>query len=339
MDAITLLKEDHRAVEKLFKRFEKAGDRAYVEKREVVDRIIEELSKHAAVEEMLFYPVTRATVPETDDVVLESIEEHHVVKWLLHELETLEPQAENFDAKVTVLIENVRHHVKEEEEEYFPQVREELGRKALGELGDAMEEAKATAPTHPHPRSPSAPPANVLVGNTAGLVDRVHDTVSGIVQGGLAAVGDVIDRVRGTQRPKPAPVGNSVTRKAADDVRSTTNEALDRAIAAVKDAKVTGEATAKQAVAAVTDTADAARTGAKRTLTSVERNAEATRATAERAATRTADAAKDGVKATKTTAKQAVTTTRNTARSGAKATAGTAKRTAKRTTKQTAQAS
>ncbi|MEZ5179447.1 MAG: hemerythrin domain-containing protein [Acidimicrobiales bacterium] len=62
MDAITLLKDDHKSVEKLFRRFEKAGDRAYVEKREVVDRIIEELSIHAAIEEQIFYPVTRETV-------------------------------------------------------------------------------------------------------------------------------------------------------------------------------------------------------------------------------------------------------------------------------------
>ncbi len=135
MDAITLLKDDHHTVEALFKRFEKAGDRAYTQKRELVDRIIEELSKHAAVEEQLFYPVTRATVPGTDDVVLESIEEHHIVKWELAELEKLDPHDERFDAKVTVLIENVRHHVKEEETEYFPKVRDELGRRALAELG------------------------------------------------------------------------------------------------------------------------------------------------------------------------------------------------------------
>ncbi len=87
MDAITLLKDDHRSVEKLFKRFEDAGDRAFVEKRKVVDRIIEELSVHAAVEEQLFYPVTRATVPAVEDVALESLEEHHIVKWVLSELE------------------------------------------------------------------------------------------------------------------------------------------------------------------------------------------------------------------------------------------------------------
>ena len=70
MDAITLLRNDHKTVEQLFKRFEQAGDRAHVEKRQIVDRIIEELSVHAAIEEQVFYPVARATVPDTEDVAL-----------------------------------------------------------------------------------------------------------------------------------------------------------------------------------------------------------------------------------------------------------------------------
>ena len=62
MDAISMLKDDHKTVEQLFKRFEKAGDRAHVEKRDIVDRIIETLSMHAAIEEQLFYPSARTTV-------------------------------------------------------------------------------------------------------------------------------------------------------------------------------------------------------------------------------------------------------------------------------------
>ena len=120
MDAITMLKEDHQAVERLFKRFEKAGDRAFAEKRRLADQIIESLSKHAVIEEQVFYPVARATVPGTEDVVLESLEEHHIVKWVLSELDGMDPADERFDAKMTVLIENVRHHVKEEEQDFFP---------------------------------------------------------------------------------------------------------------------------------------------------------------------------------------------------------------------------
>jgi hemerythrin superfamily protein len=152
MDAISMLKDDHRTVEALFKRFEKAGDRAFALKRKLVDKMVEELSRHAAVEEQLFYPETRATVPGIDDIVLESIEEHHIVKWVLSELEHMDPRDEAFEAKVTVLIENVRHHVKEEEGDYFPKVRGALGRKALGDLGEAMAAAKVRAPVRPHPR-------------------------------------------------------------------------------------------------------------------------------------------------------------------------------------------
>ncbi len=297
MDAITMLREDHQTVEKLFKRFEQAGERAYVEKRDLVDRIIEELSKHAAVEEQLFYPVTRATVPETDDVVLESIEEHHVVKWLLSELETMDPHDERFDAKVTVLIENVRHHVEEEEGEYFPKVREELGRKALGELGEAMADAKAVAPLHPHPRAPSTLPGNVVMGPVVGVVDRVTDTVSGLAQGGVAAISDLIDRVFGTKLGGSSPTGSSTARKTATSLRSTTGQALDNAIEAVQQAKDLGEDTAARTSTTARKTAQAAKTGAKRTVGS----------------------ARKGARNTVTTAKQATTTTARTAQRTAKA--------------------
>ena len=76
MDAITLLRNDHKTVEKLFKRLKRRGDGALVEKRQIVDRIVEELSIHATIEEQLFYPVGRATVPGTEDIALESLEEH-----------------------------------------------------------------------------------------------------------------------------------------------------------------------------------------------------------------------------------------------------------------------
>ena len=190
MDAITLLKQDHKDVEKLFKRFEKAGDKAYTTKRAIVDSIIEDLSMHAAIEEQLFYPVTRATVPETEDIALESLEEHHIVKWVLNELDSMSPEDERFDAKVTVLIEAVRRHVEEEEESYFPKVRDALGRKALNDLGDALVAAKKTAPTRPHPDAPDVPPGNIVAGVASGIADRVSDSISGVAQGSVSAAGE-----------------------------------------------------------------------------------------------------------------------------------------------------
>jgi hemerythrin superfamily protein len=170
-DAIVLLKNDHKAVEKLFKQFEKLGDDAKKTKRDVVDKIIEELSTHAAIEEQHFYPTIREKAPDLEDDVLEGLEEHHVVKWTLSELETLAPDAERFDAKVTVLIESVRHHVEEEEGEMFPKVREAMGRKDLQALGETMEKAKAISPKRPHPKAPDTPPGNLVAGPTAAAID------------------------------------------------------------------------------------------------------------------------------------------------------------------------
>ncbi|MER6513518.1 hemerythrin domain-containing protein [Nonomuraea sp. NPDC001636] len=149
MDAIVLLKEDHKTVEKLFKEFEKAGQDAHKTKQKIVAQVIEELTAHTYIEEKIFYPAARSGVPDTTDHVLESVEEHHVVVWMLSELKDLDPADERYDAKMTVLMENVRHHVEEEEKEWFPQVRESMGRNRLQELGEQMAKAKAEAPRDP----------------------------------------------------------------------------------------------------------------------------------------------------------------------------------------------
>jgi hemerythrin superfamily protein len=181
MDAITLLKQDHKVVEKLFKQFEKTTQPA--QQRKLAMQVIEELSVHAAIEEMVFYPAIRDRVPDAEDTVLESLEEHHIVKWVLSELEDMKPDHERFKAKMTVLIESVRHHVEEEESELFPQVRKEIKRKALAELGDALEKAKKTAPTRPHPRAPDTPPGNLVAGPSAGVVDKAKTKVKEKVGG------------------------------------------------------------------------------------------------------------------------------------------------------------
>ena len=164
MDAVTLLRNDHKTVEALFKKFEKAGPNAHKTKQDLVEKIIEELSIHAAIEEQVLYPAAREAVPDASDEVLESLEEHHIVKWVLSELDGMDPTDERFTAKVTVLIENVRHHVQEEEGELFPELRKAMKRKELEELAQALEAAKKAAPTHPHPRVPDTPPGNVIAG-------------------------------------------------------------------------------------------------------------------------------------------------------------------------------
>ena len=148
-DAIVLLKDDHKQIRKLFKDFENAGETAYAAKGKLVDRIIELLTVHTYLENEVMYPRVRELLPELEDDVLESYEEHHVADVLVVELAAMKPDAERFTAKTTVLIENVRHHIEEEEDEWFPKVREGLGRTVLQQIGAEMQEARKTAPKRP----------------------------------------------------------------------------------------------------------------------------------------------------------------------------------------------
>ena len=175
MDAIALLKADHREVERLFKAFEKTGDRARTAKADLVKKIVRALSLHTYVEEHDLYPVVRADVAQASEYVLDSLEEHDVVARLCSELGRMRPDHERFDAKVRVLIETVRYHVKGEERELFPAVRDALGLARLRDLGARMERARHLAPTHSRRRAADTQPGNVLAGMVVGAVDKARD--------------------------------------------------------------------------------------------------------------------------------------------------------------------
>jgi len=148
-DAIVLLKNDHKEVRRLFAQFEKAGDNAEATKGQLVKKIIELLTVHTYLENEVMYPEVRKLLPDLEDDILESYEEHHVADILVSELAALNPGDERFDAKTTVLIESVRHHIEEEEQDWFPKVRTGLSRKQLQEMGAKMEKKRAKAPTSP----------------------------------------------------------------------------------------------------------------------------------------------------------------------------------------------
>jgi hemerythrin superfamily protein len=153
-DAIVLLKQDHKEIKKVFRDFQNAGEHATKRKGDLVAKMIELLTVHTYIENEVMYPEVRKLLPDLEDDVLESYEEHHVADVLVTELAALPPDAERFDAKTTVLIENVLHHIEEEEDEWFPKVRDGLGRKQLAEIGERMVAARVKAP-----RSPAQPSA------------------------------------------------------------------------------------------------------------------------------------------------------------------------------------
>jgi hemerythrin-like domain-containing protein len=148
-DAIVLLKADHKEVKGVFKQFQQAGEDATAKKGDLVKKMIELLTIHTYLENELIYPEVRRQLPDIEDDILESYEEHHVADVLCLELSTMSADHERFDAKTTVLIENVLHHIEEEEQEWFPQVRKGMSRKQLAELGERMLEMRKTAPRSP----------------------------------------------------------------------------------------------------------------------------------------------------------------------------------------------
>src|ERR1700737_2714795 len=136
MDAIELLKDDHKTVEKIFTAMESKDDR-----QRLFPELDRELSVHAEIEEKIFYPATKEAEP-TRDLVLESIEEHKQIKMVLADLEQTDKTTDVWGAALKVLKEDVMHHVGEEEHELFPKVRKVLSKQRLEALGTRMEQLK-----------------------------------------------------------------------------------------------------------------------------------------------------------------------------------------------------
>jgi hemerythrin superfamily protein len=190
-DAIAFLKSEHREVEDLFKKFEKLGDGAHKSREATVGKIIEALSKHAAIEEEILYPEIRERVDkggDDDDMVLEALEEHHVAKATLAEIERLPSEDERFKAKVTVLMESVRHHVDEEEDELFPKVRDMFSKSELDEMGARLKAARQTAPSRPHPMAPDEPPGNIIANTLTAPLDATVAVAGGAARAVRRAV-------------------------------------------------------------------------------------------------------------------------------------------------------
>ena len=141
MDAFELLKKDHEKVAGIFEKLETTTERGVKTREELFTQLKTELDVHAKVEEEIFYPAIREA-QETHDITLEAYEEHAVVKRLLAELDKLSKDDETWGAKLTVLRENVEHHVEEEEGEMFSGAKKVLGSEQIEELGARMEAAK-----------------------------------------------------------------------------------------------------------------------------------------------------------------------------------------------------
>ena len=144
MDALTLLKRDHDKVKGLLQELEPTTERAVKTRAELFARIKSELTVHEIIEEEIFYPTLKQH-PKAKDVVLEGYEEHNVVDTLMGELEALDVEDETWGPKAKVMIENIEHHIEEEEGEMFKTARSVFDKAELEELGSRMEARKVQA--------------------------------------------------------------------------------------------------------------------------------------------------------------------------------------------------
>jgi hemerythrin superfamily protein len=235
MDAITLILQDHREVDSLFSRYESlTGDGD--QKRDIVREIIRELSVHAAIEEQFLYPTMRSNLPNGAKLVEEALEEHKEAKEILNTLDNMTPEESGYDDRVRSLIQDVRHHVQEEEGGLLPKLRDAVSQERLDQLGEAMEAGKSLAPTRPHPMAPSTPPGNIVAGPAAAVVDRSRDRVRDAAA----------DRAPSPKRP----ARKRTTRKST--ARKTTTR------------KATGKRTTRKSTAARRRTTGRQRTAARR---------------------------------------------------------------------------
>jgi Hemerythrin HHE cation binding domain len=141
MNAFELLKKDHEKVSGIFEKLDSTTERGVKTREELFTQLKQELDIHAQIEEQIFYPAIKEA-KETHEITLEAFEEHAVVKQLLAELDELPKDDETWGAKLTVLKENVEHHVEEEEGEMFASAKKVLSSEQIEALGARMEVAK-----------------------------------------------------------------------------------------------------------------------------------------------------------------------------------------------------
>lgn len=139
-DALSLLREDHEKVKKAFREFEKLGDQAYSSKKKLAENICRDLEQHTKIEEEIFYPAFQRKTKGEKSLVNEAVVEHGTAKDMIRQIRKMDAKDELFSAKVKVLGEYVNHHIKEEEEEMFPQL--EKANIDLLALGEKMAERK-----------------------------------------------------------------------------------------------------------------------------------------------------------------------------------------------------
>lgn len=239
MNAFELLKKDHEKVSTLFKEIESASGQS---KTELFAQLKSELDLHANIEETIFYPALENT-EEARDITLEAYEEHKVVKELLAELEGSAP-SEEWDAKLTVLRENVEHHVEEEEGELFTKARQALSETEIEEIGNQIAAAKGEVPppvaetrTRSTGKSRKSASASKKSGKRRGLLGTLANMVG---LGGRARSAKSGSRQASSSRGGSTSSRGGTTKAASKGASKSTKKAGGKAAAKKSSTKTRG---------------------------------------------------------------------------------------------------
>jgi hemerythrin-like domain-containing protein len=176
-DVITILEHDHREVEEMFKELEslsgKTSDDAVERRQELVRDVTLELARHSVAEEVIVYPRVASKISE--DEVEHAREEHAEAEESLAKLEKLDPGSPDFEKELGTLMEEIRHHIEDEEQGMFAKMRENLSADELRTMGTAVKAFKKVAPTRPHPNVHNDALSRLAAGPVASVLDRLRD--------------------------------------------------------------------------------------------------------------------------------------------------------------------
>lgn len=176
-DVIELLEHDHREVEEMFAEFEAATTSK--DKRAITDKLIIELVRHSEAEEQAVYPLMAKKIDGGKDLVEHEIDEHSKAEKLMKKMDGMGGDDPELPVLMGQLKTAILEHIREEETEAFPKLRQAVGADELDKLGTVVKGLKKIVPTHPHPMAPDHPPFNALLAPGAALVDRTRDLLTG----------------------------------------------------------------------------------------------------------------------------------------------------------------
>ena len=180
-DVVDLLSADHREFEQIFQQLEglrgATDEQSVRRKRELVDEVTIGLVKHSVAEETQVYPEVQKKIDKEE--AKHSQEEHAEAEKTMKKLERMKAEDPQFDSAVAELIQEIRHHVQEEEGRMFTELRASFSRDELVKMAEKVESVKKLAPTRAHPLTPNTPGIRAVAGPVASLLDHLRDAVSG----------------------------------------------------------------------------------------------------------------------------------------------------------------